>query len=108
MNNNKKQAIENVNVKAYKQAIGYQEPESVKKLYGIKDTLIGFCEVMIGINDGAMIRNFAMAVKDKNTMIGKFPENFELWKLGDIAEKTGEYEPDLRKIAEAKDYTDNQ
>lgn len=106
MNTQTEQAIKAVNVNAYKKAIGYKEPESTKKLYGIKDTLIGFCEVMIGINDGAMIRNFAMAVKDKNTMIGKFPDNFELWKLGNIVEKTGEYEQDLRKIGEAKDYVE--
>lgn len=106
MNEYKKQAIENVNVTAYKKAIGYEEPKSTKKLYGIKDNLIGFCEVMIGINDGAMIRNFAMAVKDKNTMIGKFPENFELWKLGNITEESGEFNSDLRKITQAKDYVE--
>lgn len=106
MNDETKNAIQNVNVKAYKQAIGYEEQRSTKKLYGVKDTLIGFCETMTGMNDGMMIRNFGMIAKDKNTMIGKFPENFELWKLGNIDEKTGEYEPDLRKIAEAKDYTE--
>lgn len=106
MNEDKRKAIEAVNVKAYKEAIDYVEPKSTKKLYGVKDTLIGFCETMTGVNDGMMIRNFGMIAKDKSTMIGKFPDNFELWKLGDIDEKTGEYEPDLRKIAEAKDYTE--
>lgn len=106
MNNDKLRAIENVNVQAYKKAIGYKEQESTKKLYGIKDIKIGICEVMIGINDGAMVRNFTMAVKDKNTMIGKFPEDFELWKLGEIAEKSGEFSSDLRKITDAKDYVE--
>lgn len=106
MNTEEQKAIEAVNVQAYKKAIGFKEPKSMKKLYGIKDIKIGICEVMIGINDGAMVRNFAMAVKDKNTMIGKFPEDFELWKLGDITEKTGEFNEDLRKIVEAKDYAE--
>ena len=76
------------------------------KLYGIKDTLVGFCETRPGVNDATSIRNFGLAVKNKETMIGMFPDNFELWKLGEINEKTGEYTEDLRKLAAAKDYVE--
>lgn len=82
------------------------EFKGYKRLYGVKDLKEGICEVFLQSNDGVAIRNFAETPKNTNTMIGKHPEDFELWKLGNIDTETGAFTDDLRKLAKAADFID--
>lgn len=80
------------------------EFKGYKRLYAVKDNKEGFVEVFLQANDGVAIRNFAEAPKNQQTMIGKHPEDFELWKLGNIDSETGALTDDLRKLANAADF----
>lgn len=111
MNNNYKkiQAIKAVDVKAYKNALNPETLKTYKKIYGIKDNLIDFQEVFFAPNDGIATRNFGDAVKrNPNTNLAKHPENFELWKIANMDGETGEIIKDLKMLATASDFIENE
>lgn len=59
-------------------------------LYAIKDNKSGkFDRPFPMINDQVAIRGFKTIVNDKNTEPGKYPEDFELYKVGEMSEDTG-------------------
>lgn len=60
------------------------------KLYSIKDTKVGYLAPYTQINDEVAKRNFLTEKTQKNSMISIYPEDFELWKIGEMNEKTGE------------------
>nr|DAO66049.1 MAG TPA: DNA binding protein [Microviridae sp.] len=78
--------------------------EKMKKIYAIKDIMVGFRDIFEGMNDAVVLRNFATEAKEGDGLIKKYPEQFELWKVCEINENTGETYQDLRKIAVASDY----
>lgn len=111
MNEATKEAIKNVDVKAYMKANNIQFPNRKKKFYGIKDKVSDtFCEIVENINDATMIRSLSMAVNqvESKTLISQRPEDFELWKLYEVDEVTGDIEQDKRKITNAVDYVNKQ
>lgn len=56
----------------------------MKKLYSIKDTVTGlWTEPAVMNNDGEAMRAFKALTKDKNTMIGAHPEDYELHQIGE-------------------------
>ena len=61
------------------------------KLYTIKDNLVGFCNPPFQCpNDETAKRLFASLAKEQQpNLINTFPENKELWKLGEMDENTG-------------------
>lgn len=93
----------NTTAKQYREANGIEMPRSKKRIYGIKDKKIGFVEILAGANDGAMVRQFGLAAKNKDLQVGQFPEDFELWKLGNLDEETGDWEKDCRKLVSAEE-----
>lgn len=81
----------------------------MKKIYAIKDTKANsFMEITEGQGDGVMCRTLSSIVndKDKKSLIAAFPQDFELWKIAEMNEETGEIKQDLRKIADASDWVD--
>ncbi|AXH74027.1 MAG: nonstructural protein [Microvirus sp.] len=81
--------------------------QGTKKLYAVKDKKEGIMEVFIQPNDLVAMRNFSQIAKDKNVMVGKFPEDFQLLKLGEIASESGELTSGVKVLAEAADYIAN-
>ena len=91
--------------------VTFEMVNNTKKFYGIKDIKADeFCEIVENINDACMLRSLKSAVNDKqaNTMISKYPQDYELWKLYEVDTKTGEAKNDIRKIANAEEYSEIQ
>lgn len=77
------------------------------KIFSIKDKKIGFENIFIMPNEGAAIRNFGEACKQKDSALFKFPDDFELWTFGSWNQETGEFNLDDAKcIATAKQYAE--
>lgn len=91
-----------VKEKAIKKGLENFETKKLN-LYGVKDLKVGFIEVMLGTTDGAMIRQLQQALTNKNTLIGQFPQDYELWKIGTIDEKTGKGAGEPKLIISAGD-----
>lgn len=94
-----------------KKGVTFKMENKSKKFYGIKDTKAEeFCEIVENINDACMLRALKSAINDKaaNTMISKYPQDYELWKLYEVNTATGEATNDLRKIANAEEYQEIQ
>lgn len=77
-------------------------------IYAIKDKKIGFIEIMTGKTDGLMIRNLQGAARSKQTQVGQFPEDFELYALGKMDETNGTLYSETRYITSAKDLIENE
>lgn len=63
---------------------------SNSKLYSIKDTKIGFTQIFILPNNAAAIRWFGEIALDEKNPIGKHPEDYQLFAMGELNEETGE------------------
>lgn len=61
-----------------------------KKLYTVRDVKTGIYEVPLAqISHGEAERTFQSLLKDSNSKISKYPEDFELYYLGDYDNLTG-------------------
>lgn len=60
------------------------------KLYTIRDSKMGFMAPYSNVNDEVAKRNFLVEKTQKNSMIAIYPEDFELWSIGEMDEKTGQ------------------
>ena len=64
------------------------------KLYSIRDLKAdSFQQVWQAANDEVAIRQFSIICKDKNTLFGMCPNDFDLYSLGEFDEKSGEITP---------------
>lgn len=59
-------------------------------LYSIKDTKMGFNQVLIMPNNASAIRTFGDIARNKEHPIAKHPEDYQLFKIGTMDEDTGE------------------
>lgn len=55
-------------------------------------------------NELVAIRDFSQACNNKESMLKKFPDDYELMCLGTINTETLEIAPEVKSIAQAKDY----
>lgn len=62
-------------------------------IYCIKDEKIGFRSIMEQNSDGEAIRTFWTTINDTNTLIGQWPEDFSLWRIGRYDKNTGVITP---------------
>lgn len=73
------------------------------KLYGIYDVkaqaFVG--RLMLLPADGAAARLFEDAKSDQSSEIGKYPDDFHLFRLGSFDEFTGELTPEKYKVTDA-------
>lgn len=74
------------------------------KLYSIKDTKNKFMRPFEEVNDDMAIRTLKAIANDKNTQIGMFPEDFELWCVGSFNEETAELTSEITFLARAIDH----
>lgn len=59
------------------------------KVYSIKDTKGSFYEPMVAQNDALAVRNVRGVVNSGKGLLAQYPEDFELWYIGQFDEVTG-------------------
>lgn len=67
------------------------------KLYSIKDTKGSFYEPLVAQNDALAVRNVRGIVNSGKGLLAQYPEDFELWYIGEFDEVTGIIKPDELK-----------
>lgn len=71
------------------------------KIFGIKDTKVGFTNVIMAQNEAVARRYLAEMVRDTNNLISKYNEDYEIYKLGEFNENTGEIMPSINFVERA-------
>lgn len=63
----------------------------IENLYSVFDSKTGvFCRPFIHQNDASALRDFAHAARDPDVNIGKYPEDFSLFRVASFSFRTGE------------------
>lgn len=65
----------------------------MKNLYSIKDTKGGFYPPQDAENDALAVRGLRSMVNSGKGLIAQYPEDFELWYVGEFDEVTGIIKP---------------
>lgn len=74
-------------------------------LYSMKDTKMGkFSMPFVAPNDEIAKRTLASTIKQGGTTISEFPEDFQLFRLGNYDEDTGDLTTDNEFIANATEF----
>lgn len=64
------------------------------KLYAVLDKASGVYDGPVPCNaDGVAVRNFTNMANDFNTPIGKNPEDYSLWRVGEWNDADGKLKP---------------
>lgn len=74
------------------------------KIYAIRDRLIDyFMQPFFGPSDKQVLAAIAQTVNDQEgkSAINQTPQHFEVWRLGEIDEQTGQVEGDREYLADA-------
>lgn len=75
-----------------------------KLVFSVKDNKVGFGEPFTAPSEGLAIRSFGEQASNTDTPLTKYPEDFELYKIGEIDTETGEIKNELKLIATASQY----
>lgn len=70
-------------------------------LYAIKDAKNGFMFPQTDANDETAIRNFSNALRDENSLLYRYCNDFSLWKVGEFNSETGEIFPLALQLVDA-------
>ena len=70
-------------------------------LYSVKDTKMGFEQILVLPNNAAAIRWFGDISQNKEHPISKHPEDYQLFKVGTMNEDTGELVSDVQFLENA-------
>ena len=78
----------------------------ITKIYAIKDTKIGFTAPFVMQNDAVAVRAFSgMAQSQQPNQVNTYPDDKELWTMGEYNDQTGEIIPTKPKyVAKANDF----
>lgn len=71
------------------------------KIYSIKDKAMGYQQIFTAPNDYAGLRMFADTLNGGQNMLNMHPEDFQLYRLGELVEDTGEITPEIKFLEEA-------
>ncbi len=63
-------------------------------VYSIRDSRTGFMAPTLDQNDDAAARNFLFAVKNSRDVMGAFPDEFSLYRLGTFDTESGVFSPE--------------
>lgn len=67
------------------------------KIFAIKDLKIGsFTKPFVDTHEQNAIRGFEQVINDKQSMYAKYPEDFELWKIGSFNDESGKVEGNIQ------------
>jgi len=76
------------------------------KLFAIKDLKSGFENPFVMPNEGSAVRSFGEACKNTEAPMYKYPEDYELWIIGDWDHQEGDITTvDKKCIAYAHQYS---
>lgn len=64
-------------------------------VYSIRDSRTGFMAPTLDQNDDAASRNFLFAIKNSRDVMGGFPDEFSLYRLGTFNTESGVFSPEL-------------
>ena len=68
------------------------------KLYAVLDSASGVYDGPVPAQaDGVAVRNFTNMALDANTAVGKNPEYFSLWRVGEWNDAEGAIVPELKE-----------
>lgn len=81
----------------------FKEEPNGTGLYCLKDTKTGFINPFLQPSEAVATRTIAGILKENLDEICKFPEDYELWKVGYFNKKTGAIEPCMEHIANCID-----
>lgn len=80
----------------------------MKNIYAIKDNKMGFEQIFIAPNNASAMRMFGDTCKDENTLFAKHPEDFELYKVGEMDDNTGAIIADVVFLERALTFKPNK
>jgi hypothetical protein len=67
-----------------------KENKMPNRFYAVRDSKVGaYSAPQVMRSDGEALRAFADAVNDKQSPMGKYPEDYSMWRIGDYDEETG-------------------
>ena len=68
------------------------------KLYAVLDNASGVYDGPVPCNgDGVALRNFINMARNPESPIGKNPECFSIWRVGEYNDATGEVTPEVKE-----------
>ena len=68
------------------------------KLYAVLDSASGVYDGPVPANaDGVALRNFTNMARSDNNAVGKNPECFSIWRVGEWNDATGEVTPETKE-----------
>jgi len=68
------------------------------KLYAVLDSASGVYDGPVPAQaDGVAMRNFLNVAKNPDSPIGKNPEHFSIWRVGEYNDATGEVTPETKE-----------
>lgn len=62
-------------------------------IYSVRDSLTGFKTITIGDNDAESMRGFAHACYSQDSLMNSHPNDYTLYRIGELNTDTGEIEP---------------
>lgn len=72
----------------------------IENLYSVFDSKTGvFCRPFIHLNDQSALRDFAHAASDPEVNIGKYPEDFSLFRVATFCFRTGAIVPEPTPVS---------
>lgn len=77
-------------------------------IYAIKDACNGFNVTFNASNNSSAMRMFSEWCQNENSMYNKYPNDFDLYKLGDLDEETGNINPDCALLERATAFVKNK
>lgn len=80
----------------------------MKNIYAIKDNKMGFESIFIAPNNAAAIRMFGDTCRNDDTLFAQHPEDFELYKIGELNGDTGEIIPEVYFLEKALSFKNNK
>lgn len=61
----------------------------MQRIYSIKDNVMGFERLFTCPNDGMALRLFADTCKQEGNQISDHPEDFSIWRMGELDSEKG-------------------
>lgn len=76
-----------------------------KNLYCIKDVKVGYLGIFEHTNDATAAREFSLMCRSnvEGNMIQRFPQDYELYRVGTFDDKEGSFENSLQYLVSAID-----
>lgn len=72
--------------------------DNYQPVYAVKDEMTGFGNPMVYVNQQAALRDFISVVRNEESTIAKFRDDYALYRIGQYSYDEGYFEPELEPI----------